>query len=264
MCNKKYPSDLSDGEWQYLKKCLPKQKRFGRPPKHQRREILNAIFYLLRTGCAWRYVPTDYPCWKTVYHYFREFRVAGVWRKVNKRLRRLLRKRAGKQAQSSVAILDSQSTKTTDCAREEVGFDSGKRIKGRKRHILVDSLGLLIHVVVHAASISETAGARLVLQELMERWWRLKLIWLDGGYKNSLAEWIVGVKRWRKIKLEWVRRLEGETGFHILPKRWIVERTFGWLSKHRRLSKDYESLCVTSEAMVHAAMIRLMLARLDS
>ncbi|MGH9916563.1 MAG: IS5 family transposase, partial [Pyrinomonadaceae bacterium] len=172
MYEKKYPSDITDGEWQYLKKYLPKQKRFGRPPKHARREIMNAIFYVLRTGCAWRYLPTDYPCWKTVYHYFREFRVAGVWRKVNKRLRRVLRKRVSRQAQSSVAILDSQSTKTADCAREEVGFDSGKRIKGRKRHILVDSVGLLIHVVVHAASISETAGARLVLQELVARWWR--------------------------------------------------------------------------------------------
>jgi putative transposase len=264
MTKRIYPSDLTDGEWQYLKRCLPKQNQFGRPLKHARREIVNAIFYLVRTGCAWRYLPKDYPHWKTVYHYFCQWRKSGLWQRINQRLRRCLRKRAGKQAQASAAILDSQSTKTTDMARGQTGFDAGKRVNGRKRHILVDTLGLLIIIVVHAANVSETAGARLVLSELEQRFWRLQLIWLDGGYKNSLAEWIVGVKRWRKIKLEWVRRLEGETGFHLLPKRWIVERTFGWLSKHRRLSKDYESLCETSEAMVYVAMIRLMLTRLDT
>lgn len=128
----------------------------------------------------------------------------------------------------------------------------------------MDSLGLVIVVVVHAAGISETAGARAVLSELSGRWWRMKLIWLDGGYKASLIEWIKGLQRWREVSLEWVLKLEGETGFKLLRKRWIVERTFGWLSKQRRLSKDYEGLCDTSEAMVYAAMIRLMLARLDS
>lgn len=185
-----YPSDLSDGEWQYLKKCLPTQKHFGRPLKHQRREILNAIFYLVRTGCAWRYLPRDYPPWKTVYHYFREFRQRGMWRKLNQGLRRMVRKRAGRAAQSSVGVLDSQSVKTVDTASAANGFDSGKRVKGRKRHILCDSLGLVIAVVVHAANISETAGARLVLAELSERWWRLRLIWLDGGYKTSLIDWL--------------------------------------------------------------------------
>jgi putative transposase len=225
---------------------------------------LNACFYLVRTGCAWRYLPKDYPPWKTVYHYFREFRLTGVWHKLNKRLRRMVRKRACRAAQSSVGVLDSQSVKTVDTAREGTGFDSGKRVKGRKRHILCDSLGLLIVVIVHAANISETAGARLVLTELRERWWRLRLIWLDGGYKSSLVEWLSSLKRWRKVRLEWVRRAEGEKGFHLLPKRWIVERTFGWLNKHRRLSKDYETLTETSEAMVYAAMVRLMLARLDA
>ncbi len=119
-------------------------------------------------------------------------------------------------------------------------------------------------VVVHAAGVSERAGARTVLAELIGRWWRMKLIWLDGGYKESLIEWIRGLKRWRAVTLEWVLKLEGEKGFKLLPKRWIVERTFGWLSKQRRLSKDYEGLCETSEAMVYAAMIRLMVARLDS
>ncbi|MGH9943992.1 MAG: IS5 family transposase [Pyrinomonadaceae bacterium] len=259
-----YPSDLTDGEWQYLKRCLPKQKQMGRPPIYERREILNAIFYVVRTGCAWRYLPTDYPRWKTVYHYFREWRIAGLWKRINRRLRRMLRKRTGKQAQSSAAILDSQSTKTMDTAREQTGFDAGKRVKGRKRHILVDTLGLLMVVVVHAANISETAGARLVLTELERRWWRLRLIWLDGGYKLSLSEWVRMLARWRAVKIEQVKRSDDQKGFVILPKRWIVERTFGWLVKHRRLSKDYEALCETSEVMVYAAMIRLMLSRLDA
>ena len=264
MTKRIYPSDLSGGEYKFLKKCLPKQKNFGRPSRHTRREILNGIFYLLRTGCAWRYLPRDYPPWQTVYHYFRVWRKAAWWKTANKRLRRLLRLKSGRSNQSRVGIIDSQSAKTVDTAREAVSFDGGKKGTGRKRHLLVDSLGLVITVVVHAAGISETAGARAVLQELIGRWWRLKLIWLDGGYKNSLIEWIKGLKRWREVTLEWVLRLEGEKGFKLLPKRWIVERTSGWLSKQRRLSKDYEALGETSEAMIYAAMIRLMVARLDS
>ena len=264
MTKRIYPSDLTDGEWQYLKRCLPKQNQFGRPRTHARREIVNAIFYLVRTGCAWRYLPRDYPCWKTVYHYFRQWRKSGRWQRINQRLRRMLRKRAGKQAQASAAILDSQSTKTTDVAREETGYDAGKRVKGRKRHILVDTLGLLMVVVVHAANVSETAGARLVLTKLERRFWRLRLIWLDGGYMDSLLAWVTTLARWRKVRIEQVTRSDEQKGFVVLPKRWIVERTFGWLIKHRRLSKDYEALCETSEAMVYAAMIRLMLARLDA
>ncbi|MEJ7861625.1 MAG: IS5 family transposase [Pyrinomonadaceae bacterium] len=250
--------------WKYLKKRLPKQERGGRPAKYERREILNAIFYLVRTGCAWRYLPREYPAWKTVSHYFREWRISGVWYKINHRLRRLVRKRAGKHRQASAAILDSQSVKTTETAREAVSFDNGKKVKGRKRHILVDTLGLLMMVCVHAAGISETAGGRRVLAELEYQFWRLKLIWVDGGYMNSLFKWVERLSRWRKIRIEQVKRSDEQTGFVVLPKRWIVELTFAWLSKQRRLSKDYESLCDTSEAMVHIAMIRLMLAKLDT
>ena len=138
----------------------------------------------------------------------------------------------------------------------------GKRVKGRKRHILVDTLGLLIVVVVHAASISETAGAKLVLGAWAQRWWRLRLIWLDGGYKESLWEWIKTIERWRGVRLEQIKRSDAGTGFRVLAKRWVVERTFGWLMKQRRLTRDYEALCERSEAMIYGAMIRLMLARL--
>lgn len=261
MCVKKYPSDLSDGEFKFLKKCLPPQRNFGRPRKYKQREILNAIFYLLRTGCAWRYLPTCYPDWRSVYHYFREWRKLGRWKQINKRLRRLLRKKIGKHGQASAACLDSQSVKTVDTARESIGFDNGKKVKGRKRHILVDTLGLLM-VVVHAADVSETAGGQLVLRELIGRWWRLRLIWLDGGYMRGLFEWVKNIKRWRRVTIEQVKRSAGQKGFVLLPKRWVVERTFGWLNKQRRLSKDYEALTETSEAMIYAAMVRLMLTRL--
>lgn len=264
MTKRIYPSDLSDGEYKYLKKCLPRQNQWGRPPVDTRRAILNGIFYVVRTGCAWRYLPREYPPWKTVYHYFSAWRKSHWWQQTNHRLRRLVRLKNGRQAQSSVGIIDSQSTKTVDTAREAVSFDGGKKVNGRKRHLLVDSLGLLRIVVVHAAGVSETAGARAVLAALSGRWWRMKLIWLDGGYKASLIEWSKGLPRWRAVRLEWVLKLAGGAGFKLLPKRWIVERTFGWLNKQRRLSKDYEGLCATSEAMVYAAMIRLMVARLDA
>ncbi len=191
------------------------------------------------------------------------WRKQGMWKRWNKRLRRVVRQRAGRHAQSSAAILDSQSVKTVETARGEVGFDSGKRVKGRKRHILVDTLGLLITVVVHAANVSETAGGIRVVQELVQKWHRLRVIWLDGGYFKSLFEVVANLRRHRKIRVEQVLRSEAAKGFELLPKRWIVERTFGWLSKQRRLSKDYEGLPETSEAMVYAAMIRLMLAKLD-
>lgn len=190
--------------------------------------------------------------------------MAGVWYRINRRLCRVVRRRAGRHAQPSAACLDSQSVKTIETAREAVGFDAGKKVKGRKRHILVDTVGLLMAVCVHAAGVSETAGARRVLAELEHQFWRLKIIWLDGGYKDSLFKWIKTLERWRTIRLEQIKRLDNQEGFAVLPKRWIVERTFAWLSKQRRLSKDYESLCDTSEAMVQVAMIRLMLARLDA
>lgn len=263
MC-KIYPSDLTDGEFKFLKKCLPKQNKRGRKRVHAWREILNGIFYLLRSGCAWRYLPKCFPPWKIVYHYFREWRRQGFWQQLNKKLRRLLRKRDGRHAQASAGCLDSQSVKTCETACQEVGFDNGKKVKGRKRHILVDTLGLLIVCVVHAADVSETAGGQLVLRELVGRWWRLRLIWLDGGYMKGLFEYVKNIARWREVRLEQVKRSDGQKGFQVLPRRWVVERTFAWLSKQRRLSKDYEALTETSEAMVYAAMVRLMVARLGA
>lgn len=256
-----YPTDLSDAEWHRLAPLVPKPKAGGRPPKYPRREILNAILYLVRTGCAWRLLPHEFPSWRIVYHYFRHWRLQGVWKRIHHRLRKWLRKAAGRKPSPSAAILDSQSVKTTERGGEK-GYDAGKQVNGRKRHILVDTLGLLLVVCVTAASTQDRDGARLVLKVLAHQWMRLRLIWADSSYAGELVEWARQLRERRRVKLEIVRRSDAHKGFVVLPKRWIVERTFGWLNRCRRLSKDYEYLTETSEAMIHIAMINLMVRRL--
>ena len=256
-----YPTDLSDAEWHRLAPLVPKPKAGGRPPKYDRREILNAILYVVRAGCAWRLLPHEFPSWRIAYHYFRHWRLQGVWKRIHDRLRKLLRKASGRAQQPSAAILDSQSVKTTERGGEK-GYDAGKHVNGRKRHILVDTLGLLLVVCVTAASTQDRDGARLVLKVLAHHWTRLRLIWADSSYAGALIEWVRQLRARRRVKLEIVRRSDAVTGFVVLPKRWIVERTFGWLNRCRRLSKDYEYLTETSEAMIHVAMINLMVRRL--
>jgi putative transposase len=256
-----YPTDLSDTEWHRLAPLVPKPKAGGRPPKYDRREILNAILYVVRAGCAWRLLPHDFPSWRIVYHYFRRWKLEGLWKRIHDRLRKLLRKAAGRQSAPSAAILDSQSVKTTERGGEK-GYDAGKNVNGRKRHILVDTLGLLLVVCVTAASTQDRDGARLLLTALAHHWTRLRLIWADSSYAGEFVEWVRQLRERRRVKLEIVRRSEASKGFVVLPKRWIVERTFGWLNRCRRLSKDYEYLTETSEAMIHVAMINLMVRRL--
>ncbi len=257
-----YPTDLSEAEWHRLAPLVPRRKAGGRPPKYPRREILNAILYLVRTGCAWRLLPHDLPSWRIVYHYFRLWKLQGVWKRIHERLRKWLRRRERRHLQASAAILDSQSVKTTERGGEH-GYDAGKKINGRKRHILVDTLGLLIIACVTAASTQDRDGARLVLKMLAHQCIRLRLIWADGSYAGELIEWVRQLRTRRRVKLEIVRRGDAQKGFVVLPKRWIVERTFGWLNRCRRLSKDYEYLTETSEAMIHVAMINLMVRRLE-
>jgi putative transposase len=256
-----YPTDLSDAEWHRLAPLVPLPKAGGRPPKYPRREILNAILYVVRSGCAWRLLPHEFPAWRIVYHYFRLWRLQGLWRRIHDRLRERLRRAAGRKPTPSAAVLDSQSVKTTERGGVH-GYDAGKNVNGRKRHILVDTLGLLLVVAVTAASTQDRDGARLVLKALARGWQRLRLIWADSAYAGELVEWVRQLRERRRLELEIVRRADAQKGFVALPKRWIVERTFGWLNRCRRLSKDYEYLTETSEAMIHVAMIHLMVRRL--
>jgi putative transposase len=231
--------------------------------------VLNAIFYVTKNGCHWRALPHDFPPWQSVYHYFRLWSINGRWERINKALREWIREKQGRHKQPSAAILDSQSVKTVE-GGEERGYDAGKNVGGRKRHLIVDTLGLVLLVVVTAASVQDRDGGRVLLKGLYERikkpryrhWWRfcrLKLIWADGSYRGELIEWVKHALGWQ---LSIVDKAAGQKGFVVLPRRWVVERTFAWLNRQRRLSKDYERLPQTSEAFIYVAMIRLMVRNL--
>jgi len=287
-----YQTDLSDAEWSYIEPHLPTPKDPGRPRVHTLREIVDAIFYIVRSGCAWRLLPHDFPPWKTVHHYFRTWRIDGTWERMHVALLKRVRVRLKRNTQPSAAIVDSQSVKTTGVGGEQRGYDGGKKVKGRKRHLMVDTQGFVLEARVHGAQIQDREGIKLLLDintrdRLPER---LSHLWMDAGYagEDKGAGWVHKVLGWtaeivrhppklapKEVMQAWVREWNNE-GVAIdtkkfmpqkgpkpfLPKRWIVERTFSWLSQNRRMSKDYERLPESSEAFIYVAMSRLMVRRL--
>ena len=287
MESRRYPTDLSNDEWRCIRSHLPDPAGQGRPRLHGLRAILDAVFYVLKSGCPWRLLPREFPPWKTVYDWFRKWRIDGTWKRLNAELRELLRARLGRDPKPSAAIVDSQSVKTTGVGGNERGFDPAKKVDGRKRHLLVDTEGLVLEVRVHSAKVPDQDGIRLLLEQVQSRFGRLSHLWVDAGYRGRGRRWaeeVLGLsvevvrkppkpvpekvaKRWAE---EWAKegkevdwqRIMPPRGFRVLPRRWVVERTFAWICHNRRMAKDYERLCATGEAFVYASMTRLMVRRL--
>lgn len=253
----RYTHDLTDSQWNLISYCFPKPAATGCPRKHSYRELLNAIFYLLRTGCQWRNLPKDLPPWQSVYGYFRRWTKSGLLEDIHTHLRDQVRQMDCRKRQPSGAILDSQSVKASECS-ESRGYDAGKKINGLKRHILVDTMGLLLMVMVLPANIQDRDGARLLLKKALAVHGRIRRIWADGGYAGKLVAW---TQRLFGCVLDIVKRSDTLAKFVVLPRRWVVERTFGWLGRYRRLTRSYERKTEVAEAMVYLAMSRLMLSR---
>ena len=255
-----YPTDLTDSQWNLIKEMIPKARLGGRPRELDMRAVVNAIFYLVASGIQWRMLPKEYPKWQSVYHYFREWRKSGLWQRIHDTLRARVREKEGRHKHPTAGCIDSQSVKMTLVPGLR-GYDAGKNVTGRKRHLLVDTLGLMLGVVVTAASVSDPAGARLLFGRLGGFCKNLRKIWADGTYRGELLNWVA--ERFR-FKIEPVLRPEGQKGFQVLPRRWVVERTFAWLDTNRRLARDYEVLIDTSQTMIYIAMTRLLIRRLAS
>src|SRR6185503_15012357 len=242
-----YPTNISDSQWQVISKLLDAKRN----RKYELREIVNAMLYIVKTGCQWRMLPVDFPSWKLIYYYFDTWKKNGVFDVIHDSLVEKIRLKHGKKEQPTVGIIDAQSVKSTLVSSEDKGFDAGKKIKGIKRHIIVDTLGLVLAIVIQSASVQDRDGAIPVINKLFESWNQIIKIFADSGYRGKLID---KVKTQFKIKFEIIKRNELHT-FKVLPKRWIVERTFSWIDINRRNSKNYERLNNTSVAMVHLSPV---------
>jgi putative transposase len=259
MRTQRYETDLTDEQFALLEPFLPRPKRTGRPPADLR-QVLNGILYLVRTGCQWRLLPKDFPPWSTVHTWYRRWRKDGTWERVNEALRQQVRRQAGRHPSPRASAVDSQSVKTAGQGGPK-GYDGGKKVKGRKRHIWVDSMGLLLAALVTAADRHDAhAACDLLHSRLWDELPRLGVVYADSQYRaGCLREDVFDLAPFR---LHVVSRPQGAAGFVRLPKRWVAERTFAWLGRSRRLFKDCERQPESSEAMIQVSMIHMMLRRL--
>ena len=254
---KRYPSDVTDEEWSAIEPVLPRAAKRGRKRTTDLREVVNAIRYMVRSGCEWRMLPIHFPPWQTVYWWFRRFVQLLLFRTIHDVAVMIDRERAGREASPSAGVIDSQSVKAPNA--QERGFCAAKKVVGRKRHIAVDTDGRLLMVNLTTADISDSAGAQVILDAIRKRWPWLKHLFADGAYDRRQ---LLDKAAFLDFTIEVVKRIEGETGFHVLPRRWVVERSFGLLTRYRRLVRDYEQRLDVSEAMIYAAMGSLLVRRI--
>src|SRR5512147_1263957 len=254
---KPYPSDMTDAQWGIIEPMIP-ISTLGRPREVDMREVCNAIFYLNRSGCQWDMLPHDFPPRSTVHEYYAQWRKDGTWQKILDTLRQQVRVAAGRDPNPSAGSIDSQTVKATEIA-DTRGYDGGKKVNGRKRHLVVDTLGLLLVVLVTAASVQDRDGGARVLDRLRFRMPSVAVVWADGGYAGRLVAY---ARELLRVTVDIVRKRKGQRTFEVLPRRWVVERTLSWISRRRRLAHDYERLPEHSEAMVKWAMVGLMARRL--